>query len=327
MTTSSYASTATPPKIEKDLGLSLGGDFSDMFSGFGNRRSVVLESNENRVRSHSPVSRITQLNTSFKANTHQETFRTTTQNRLNQPAPLNIDNTKPVEASPYSWSSQHSNDGLMSNTSPPPFAPRQEERAPPVPQHSYSRPQRPGAPADTGLRRSSGLSAKRQSTFDSTDAVDEDARLLRESVNASRRMNNPEYSSNVRDSWALPSTSLYPTEVTPTSSWAGGSVETTPRARKPVPIRNDDDLFDNQMAASADAAQRFQEKSLSPPPLRNAAPQNKVMTPAQFERYKQDQERLRSVGGQSKDDEDEDEEPYDDDEDEAEKNKQLSTLR
>jgi len=327
MTTSSYASTATPPKIEKDLGLSLGGDFSDMFSGFGNRKSVVLESNDNRARSHSPVSRITQLDTFFQTNNGQETFRVTTQNRYNQPAPLSIDKAKPVEASPYSWSSQHSHDGLMSNTSPPPFAPRQEERAPPVPQHSYSRPQRPGAPADTGLRRSSGLSAKRQSTFDSMDAVDEDARLLRESVNASRRLNNPEYSTNVRDSWALPSTSSYSTEDTNISKWAGGSVETTPRARKPVPKLNEDDLFDDQMAASADVAHRFQEKSLSPP-SRNAAPQNKVMTPAQFERYKQDQERLRSVGGQSKDDEDEDEEEtYDDDEDEAEKNKQLAKQR
>lgn len=47
VTASSYASTATPPKIaaEKDLGLSLGGDFSDMFSGFGRRRSQVLEAN------------------------------------------------------------------------------------------------------------------------------------------------------------------------------------------------------------------------------------------------------------------------------------------
>jgi hypothetical protein len=332
MTTSSYASyasTATPPKLEKDLGLSLGGDFSNMFSGFGNRKSVVMESNDNRARSHSPVSKITQPDPHPLSNIRQETSRTSAQPRYNQPAPLSIDKTKQVESSPFSWGSQHSNDGLMSNTSPPPFAPRQEERAPPVPQHNagYNRVQRPGALADTGLRRTSGLSAKRQSTFDSGEALDEDARLLRESVNASRRLNNPDHNPRVRDSWALPSASSPPVEDATVSSWTTGSVQTTPKARKPVPKRNDDDLFDNQIAASANIAEMFQEKSLSPP-ARNAPPQNKVMTPAQFERYKQDQERLRSVGGQSKDGEDEEEdETYDDDEDEAEKNKQLARQR
>lgn len=58
MTTSSYASTATPPKLESktDLGLSLGGDFSDMFAGFGNRKSVVMDAENYRAYSKSPVS-------------------------------------------------------------------------------------------------------------------------------------------------------------------------------------------------------------------------------------------------------------------------------
>jgi hypothetical protein len=57
VTTSSYASTATPPKIEdRDLGLSLGGDFADMFSGIGNRKSVIMDGENNRAMSQSPVS-------------------------------------------------------------------------------------------------------------------------------------------------------------------------------------------------------------------------------------------------------------------------------
>jgi hypothetical protein len=62
VTASSYASTATPPKFdERDLGLSLGGDFSEMFAGFGKRKSAILESSENnnRAMSQSPVSCIT----------------------------------------------------------------------------------------------------------------------------------------------------------------------------------------------------------------------------------------------------------------------------
>lgn len=40
VTTSSYASTATPPDLDdKDLSLNLGGDFSSMFTDFGNRTS------------------------------------------------------------------------------------------------------------------------------------------------------------------------------------------------------------------------------------------------------------------------------------------------
>ncbi|TVY23503.1 hypothetical protein LHYA1_G007315 [Lachnellula hyalina] len=315
MTASSYASTATPPKLEKDIGLSMGGDFSDMFSGIGKRKSAVMESKDTRARSHSP-----------------EISRTSAQPRYNQPTALSIDKSRQVEASLPSWSSEHSNDGLMSNTSPPPFATRQQERAPPVPQHNtgYNRVQRPGALADTGLRRTSGYSGKRQSTIDSGEAVDEDALLLRESVNASRRLNSPDTHPQVRKSWALPSASSPPIEDTSASSWTTGSVQTTPKARKPVPMLNehDDGLFDNHLAASANIAQRFQEESLYPPPARNAAPQNKVMTPAQFERYKQDQERLRSVGGQSRDEEEEEEdETYDDEEDEAEKNKQLAKQR
>ncbi|KAF4635561.1 hypothetical protein G7Y89_g2535 [Cudoniella acicularis] len=312
VTASSYASTATPPKLdERDLGLSLGGDFSDMFTGFGNRKSVILEANESRGFSRSPDILPT-----------GPASRSYTSNRFNHPSPLSIDKTAEVDISPspYSWTSGHSNDGLMSNSSPPP-----------VPLHGSSpvpRQLRVGASVDTGLRRASGYSGKRQSTIEYGETIDEDARLLRESISASRKLNEPSYAnSRAQDSWMTPSAS-YQTEAPPVSSWRGGSVETTPRARKAVASpRNDEDLFDSQIFASANLAQRFQEKSQSPPT--NNAPQNKVMTPAQFERYRQDQERLRTFGGQPKDEEDpeDEEETYDDDEDEAEKNKQLAKQR
>jgi hypothetical protein len=57
VTASSYASTATPPKLDdRDLGLSLGGDFGDMFSGFDKRKSAILLEQESRAMSQSPVS-------------------------------------------------------------------------------------------------------------------------------------------------------------------------------------------------------------------------------------------------------------------------------
>jgi hypothetical protein len=258
-----------------------------------------------------------------------------TPNRYNQPTPLNIDRQKEVEASPYSWSSQHSRDGLISS-SPVSFAPRHDEYPPPVPQHgpSHMNTDSPSSHAriprkevaDSGLKRTSALYGRRQSTVEYGDSVDEDARLLRESVNASRRLNDPGHSSKVRDSWAVPSNTSSRVEDTAISSWRAGSTETTPKATRPEPRGNEDNMFDSQIAASANIAQRFQETSFSH--LTRHSPQNKVMTPAQFERYKQDQERLRSVGGQSKDDvEDGEDETYDDDEDETEKNRQLAKQR
>ncbi len=213
----------------------------------------------------------------------------------------------------------------MSSTSPPPVPahgspPRKVETLP------FNRPQKPNAPS--GLRRTSAVAERRHSTLKLGDAVDEDAALLQESLNASRRLNNPNFSSKVRESWALPLTSQYKVDDATLASWVGESSETTPKAKKAEPQVSQDNMFDSQIAASANVAQRFSERTLSMPG-RQGPPQTKVMTPAQFERYKQDKDRLRSVGGQSKDDEDdEEEEPYEDeDEDEAERNKQLAKQR
>ncbi|KAI9053455.1 hypothetical protein LZ554_002413 [Drepanopeziza brunnea f. sp. 'monogermtubi'] len=330
VTASSYASTATPPKLEeKDLGLSLGGDFSDMFGGgFGTRRSVVLDTETNRALTRSPE---TVPPGPVSAN------RSLTASRFNQPSPLSIDRNKEVEPSPYSWSSQHSHDGLMGNSSPA-FA--RHNTPPPVPPHtaprandnasSYAKGAKSvgAANASSGLQRSSAImELKRKPTLEFGDAADEDARLLRESMGSvTQHTNEPGHDSRVHDSWTLPSTTAYKIDDSTLASWGTGS-DTTPKAKKPRARKSEENMFDVQIAASAGLAQRFNDRSLSPPTQQNA-PQHKVMTPAQFERYKQDQERLRTSGGPLREEEEEEEEePYDDDEDEAEKNKQLAKQR
>jgi hypothetical protein len=314
-----------------------------MFAGFGKRKSVVMEAVNNRALSQSPVRAIKrkeipgpQLIPQQDTNPSGPATRSYSSNHPNQPSHLSIDKNKPVEPSKYSWSSQHSNDGLMNNSSPPLFAPRNDEHAPPVPEHSlrtadsspnFSKQQRPGGLPETGLRRNSGYSGRRKSTLDYGDAIDEDARLLRESVNAIRRLNEPSHSSKVRESWVLPSDNTYKVDEASISSWSKGDADITPRARKAELRNNDDSMFDNHMLEAADLAQRFQERPNFPPSGTNA-PQNKVMTPAQFEKYRQDQERIRGLGDQSKDDEeDEEDETYDDEEDEAEKVKALAKQR
>ncbi|TGO64165.1 hypothetical protein BCON_0008g00120 [Botryotinia convoluta] len=309
VTASSYASTATPPKLgERDLDLTMGDDFGDMFAGMAHRRSAVLDSPGVRGFTKSP-----------EILPPEPALKSYSANRANQPSPLILDKRKTIEDPPYSWGS---NDGLMKNTSPPPVVTRNmgppAHQPPPVPRHgplhqtdgnqAIPRPRSSAPRPDSTLKRSSALSMRRHSTLE-FDGVDEDAALLRESVNASRHLGEAPSNPQARKSWALPSQAAY-------------NAKATAKTQLLEP-EEDEDLFE-----SADLAQQFQEKSESPPPSRQA-PVNKVMTPAQFERYRQDQERLRSVGGRPKDEEaeEEEEETYDDDEDEAEKSKNAAKQR
>jgi len=220
----------------------------------------------------------------------------------------------------------------MSNSSPPPFAPRNDENVPPVPPHSTP----PRKPINTqpntarqharpplteaGVKRNSAYSGRRQSIMDIAD--DEDAKLLRESVLASRRLNAPPQSSQVRESWISPQTSTYKVDESELSKWSTPSAETIPRNQQAT-LAREDSMFDDQILESANLAQKLANATISPP---KQGATGKVMTPAQFERYKQDQERMGSVGGHSKDDDDEDD-TYEEEEDEAEKNRQLAKQR
>ena len=223
----------------------------------------------------------------------------------------------------------------MSNSSPPPFAPGNNENLPPVPPHStpLRKPMnsQPGTArqharpplAESGVKRNSAYSGRRQSILDNGE--DEDAKLLRESVIASRRLNTASHSPQGRNGWVSPSTGMPKTEDRVLSGWTSTTEESTPRVQRDA-LSRDDSMFDDHILESANLAQRLASTAISPP---KQGAGSKVMTPAQFERYRQDQERLRSVGGRSKDDdEDEDEDDtYEEEEDEAEKNKQLAKQR
>ncbi|MBE3049368.1 hypothetical protein IMZ48_44090, partial [Candidatus Bathyarchaeota archaeon] len=86
----------------------------------------------------------------------------------------------------------------------------------------------------------------------------------------------------------------------------------------------DDNMFDNSFVNTTRAAQRYAAQPPSPP-------QNRVMTPAQFEKFKKEKERTatqtKNKTPQAKSEDDEDEEDYEDDEDEVEKSKQAAKQR
>ncbi|GJC99744.1 hypothetical protein ColKHC_08570 [Colletotrichum higginsianum] len=149
--TDSTDRTATPPKLsEEDFALDFGSNFGNMFkgSGFDKRASqMTLPGND-------------------KSNLGP---RSLTTNRVNQPqpSPIKIDHSAKVEASPYSWSSQHSNDNLLHHSgSNSPTATERTSVPPPVPRHGSPLAFRNNVPSDI--------------------IEDEDANLLKDSLAASR---------------------------------------------------------------------------------------------------------------------------------------------
>ena len=230
------------------------------------------------------------------------------------------------------------------------------------PTHSHTMPSSDANPSarirqprpalETGLRRTSAYAAKR----DSTPSQDEDARLVMESVNASRKLNNlrsgayDSYIDSYRDSYhyedgkfetqplrsqvgsptypdssfargkssqAAQNNSKSPVELfdaPPTggssSTWRMGSTETTPRAKKLNMATPEDErpLFD---VSPLPLAQRAPQASKAV----NSNGQNKVMTPAQFEKYRKEQERQQRASEDSHSDGSDNESDNYDDED------------
>ncbi|KAL7629197.1 hypothetical protein AAE478_000717 [Parahypoxylon ruwenzoriense] len=84
---------------------------------------------------------------------------------------------------------------------------------------------------------------------------------------------------------------------------------------------DDDNMFDKPVSHPSRISHRIGGRS-------NSQPQNKVMTPAEFEKYRQDKAREEIMGlVDDKESDKEEEDNYDDDEDEREKTRQLAKQR
>ncbi|KAL9014953.1 MAG: hypothetical protein Q9173_000407 [Seirophora scorigena] len=405
LTESSYASgsTATPPKF-LDTGLDLGSSdldsFGHMFENFGKRPSTsgMDPAGLGVTKTASPVSIGTSKSLGLiGAYKDQESMSpvpgssTLTASYFGErssltPSPIQIDRSRAIheaQSSPHSWTSHGSQDGLMDS-------PRLEnanqtrryEERPPVPRYtagptpvrtapmpepnspSGRRKQQRQSSYGAGLQRTRAYASRRESI----PFQDEDAKLVMDSINASRRLNQysgqpgePELlKDDERDAEAVqastsllgasrqnPSSPRNPSpgrEANPDrrshapmglfdtidsdgseSSWRLGSNQTTPRA-KTFELANREKrspLFDPNSRPLPQAAN-------SPIGHQNVKSegQNKVMTPAQFERYRKEQEIARTFGTQSEadDDSDEDSDP-DEDEDESERNRELAKQR
>ncbi|KAF0318707.1 hypothetical protein RB213_011182 [Colletotrichum asianum] len=278
--TASTASTATPPKLsEEEFNLNFGSDFGNMFKGSGfDKRASQMTLNGNDKSNMGP--------------------RSLTTNRVNQPqpSPIKIDKSIKVEASPYSWSSQHSNDNLLHDDNmfrSGPGSPTNTDRTsvppPPVPRHGSPLAFRNNVPSDI--------------------VEDEDANLLKDSLAASRFLGNSQPSN--------PSSQgrFRRNEDTFSTGWD----ETDSK-------KEEENMFENSTARPPKPTHHYSSGSGSNP----SPPRNKVMTPAEFEKYRKDKERRDSASETvkaSNESRDDDDDQYEDDEDDMEKAKLAAKQR
>ncbi len=174
--TSSTSTTVTPPRVDSDFNLDLGGDFGKMLLGNDKRASVATLKNDEYTGQMPAPRSLT--------------------SRPIQPTPIQIDKTARVEPSQHSWSSQHSNDQLIAPSSPS-FSPTMRgNAAPPVPRHTSPllERQRAGTSPATEPRRP--LHAPQRVNSEQEDPEDEEARLLKDSLSTVTRFMSGTSTSN-----------------------------------------------------------------------------------------------------------------------------------
>ena len=240
------------------------------------------------------------------------------------PPPLNVSHNRQVLPSPYSNDSRTSLDGLMAPS------PREEQGNFEKSEPSYKQrflPFRntpsPGSPVISSPTTESrqqllGSSLRRDSTYDeyrkSTPIEDNDALLVNGSASVNRRA-DAQSKPNQKDQPSVSRKSI-------TKRLAPGSRidslppsnQTTPRHQQPDVSLNDDTLlYDQSFREMAKSAERFQSGKGSPPKA------SKVMTPAQFELYRKQQELSRSRSNASKSEDSDEGDRYSDDDEEAQK--------
>ena len=221
--------------------------------------------------------------------------------------------------------SHTSRDGLLG--SPSPTAQKTNNRLPPLPQSTsyYDSATLPQPAPAFRQRDDDELSFRRsQPPVRNSDIVhDEDALVLADSVVSSRRNQNgnPPPSGNKwtdDDDDGDEEDALFTTK---SPIRTGAAPNATPRAAKAVPaVGRNTSMVDPSIAASARLASQWEQK-----PVARTAGQ-RVMTPAQFEHYKRQQEISRENGAATLDNRSDDGDNYEDDE-EQERDKKAAQLR
>lgn len=239
----------------------------------------------------------------------------------------------------------------MSNLTPTASGVPDPDEGPPVPRHNNVRAltpqQSPGQTSTSNQNRPRRLGPgwRRSNTLgmqsSSPTMEDQDAKLVLESVNASRALQRSQHTGsnlNARDSGSLPSTTgkrnqaaqlnSEDSEPLAASSGKAGPREIPPRAQTLPLAPVQDSVHDSSLFTAANLATRYEQQQADPPPNPpSQQPQKKVMTPAQFERYRRERELSRTQSNASDSGESENGGDAYDDDDEAERNRELAKQR
>ncbi|KAI9739679.1 MAG: hypothetical protein M1834_006397 [Cirrosporium novae-zelandiae] len=379
LTTSSYASTATPPKLlDSDFNIDTSDldGFGNMFEGFGKRKSRALtEEAQATKQSTGPLSPTSQkdldniLPTRQASSNYSQPTPTDVTSPTNSvhrslkfdnrpaaaPSPLTLDYKPNLDnhwiASPRSWASHDSHDGLMSSVSPALPADPSDDRPPAPPRHSQlssfslSRNLPPSqtstSPVEDKPFRSSVNSSIRRSGHvrkDSMPLEDKDANIVNNSIarrNNQAKMMNPDSPKNgqsYNNGIVSRTVGMFENDdevSSVTTSWKNTSNQTTPRPKTVERVHEeteDTPLIDQALLEHANLATTFEDfhdhvQELEPPK------NTKIMTPAQFERYRREQEMHGSPSQASKSESDSGSEEDYDDEDETERNREAVKQR
>ncbi|KAF7184644.1 hypothetical protein CNMCM7691_005956 [Aspergillus felis] len=320
--TSSTASTATPPKLLDDLNVGqLGDEFRSMFDDLGKRDSAHISESTSAGK---PLDMLPSAHPSSAASRKEE--------KVSRPAPINTNVSKEIEPSPYSWDSRHSGEGLLNAMQSPAedspisqsgvpsstsILPEGRRKSLPLATATTSHRSliKPQTGGDKGLRRSVVYSTKR----DSTPIEDEDAKLIMGSLHSSKGGVHFASTSEHEGSDHEHHAPLLAHSNTPALMKSPGLSTSPAEIRRQSPPVGESQL-DPSIAAHALLAAQYEQSQPKP-----GTSTNKVMTPSQFEHYRQQQELRRSNSDASKS-EDSAESDFDED-DEVEKNREAERQR
>ena len=241
------------------------------------------------------------------------------ENRAVRPAPISTDRSAEIEPSPYSWGSRHSEEGLLNNPDSEPNRASPSQSTPEA-GTSFRRPspgpnqmlgattthralERLRRPSD-GLRRSVIYSG----VADASPIDDEDAKLVRQSLLWSKESSSPPVGTPPLDKSKTVSYTEHLTSDPDEIFMSRHSPELN-------------DKIDSSIADHARLAVQFAENI-----PKSASPGNKVMTPSQFEHYRQQQELRRSNSDATRSDDESVNDEFDED-DEVEKQREAERQR
>ncbi|KAJ5092164.1 hypothetical protein NUU61_007034 [Penicillium alfredii] len=324
--TGSTDNTATPPKLpDSNFDLGTGSDdFHKMFDNLGQRDGSAVRDPSpqpaNKVIRRDPPYLQTKLTVSQYSSSPPTHVLPEFRSKSPRPAPIRTDRSTAVEPSPYSWDSRHSEEGLLndedvvtekdlSSQSPTVtgfrgVSPSPNQMAAATTSHRAL--ERPRRKSEMGLRRSGVYSGRRESL----PFEDEDAKLVRQSL-----------------LWSQENAPRWAEGATPAHEASLGDQGNATMTSEPDHMFSDRhspglaDPVDPLIADQARLAVQFAENI-----PKSTSPGNKVMTPSQFEHYRQQQELRRSNSDASRSDADSENEEFDE-EDEAEKQREAERQR